>query len=175
MFEKALKIKPDAEDVITRLALIYRDVLDDSDKARALFTSVSISETHFINPHLKEIHEVLFASREQNWGQAQKHLSNALDLTENSSSFILKEELYWASAVLLHQGYGAKLVKFLDEEGWKTRLMPWVEAIRAYALKDRRHLLDIPQESREVAGYMYDRIDDIQKHLPESTRNLFTK
>ena len=174
-YEAALKIKPDAEEISLILALIYRDVFDDPQKARVLFTSVSEFETCFVSPHLKKINEVLFASREQNWGQAQKHLSDALDLTEGKTYVFLKEELYWASSVLLHQGYGVKLIKFLDEESWSIRLRPWAEAIRAHALENRRYLLDIPQESREVAGDIYDQIAKIRQHLPESTRNLFTK
>lgn len=183
VYEAALKLKPDSDDPIFKLSLclnlvlIYRDILEDSQKARDLFESVSEMEVSkkemFV--HWVEQQKVLFASRKQNWGEVQQGLANALGLTESASFFMSSYDWCWAAAVLLHQGYGVKLIKFLDDGGWTTRRMPLVEAIRAHSMEDRQHLLDIPQESREVAGKIYDEIVRLRQHLPESTRNLFTK
>ena len=174
--EAALKVYADLDYFSQRLAFICRDFMDEPGKAQnCLKPDTKIkSDKNFSD--LSELQKMLFASREQNWGQAQKHLAGALNLAEKDSPLgRANYHLVWASAVLLHQGYGIKLVKFLDKEGWSIRLMPWVEAIRAHSLEDRRHLLDIPQESREIAGNIYDQIANIRQHLPESTRNLFTK
>ena len=174
-YESALELGLTKDYLYHKLVFLYRDFKNNAEKAHAYFDLTIKGKTNEHFSGLEELQKALFASCEQNWGQAQQYLANALNLTGEKSPLINYSDFDWISSVLLHQGYGVKLSKFLDEEGWSIRLMPWVEAIRAHSLEDRRHLLDIPQESREVADSIYDRIAQIRKHLPESTRNLFTK
>jgi tetratricopeptide (TPR) repeat protein len=169
-FSKLLKLLPDSWVPLVNLAFLYRDFMDDPQKARGFVQKLADTEKF---ADAVELQEMLFASREQNWGQVQQHLSKALKLIQGEFPLNTHDDWYRASAVLLHQGYGPKLVKFLDGEGWNIRMMPWFEALRAHSLEERRHLLDIPQESREVAGEIYDQIAIRRQWLPESTRNLF--
>jgi len=75
-----------------------------------------------------------------------------------------------ASAVLLHLNYGAELLVFLDDRGDTERLRPWVEALRAHQLGDRRALQNIAPEIRTTAEVFYDGIESRLKKLPEKTR-----
>ncbi|MEM7014839.1 MAG: hypothetical protein AAF585_25545, partial [Verrucomicrobiota bacterium] len=118
------------------------------------------------------LHDALFASREENWGEARDHLARALEIIGGEFPTNTADDWYRASAVLLHQGYGPKVVALLEEGGWHVSMMPWYEAIRAHVAETRRHLLDIPQEAREVAGKIYDEIAMRMQWLPDSTRNL---
>jgi hypothetical protein len=108
----------------------------------------------------------------QNWGDVESHLDSALELSSGAFSSNTIDDWYRAAAVLLHQGYGSKLISFLEARNLDVEKMPWCEAIRAHATGERRHLLDIPQESREVSGEIYDQIAIRRKWLPDSTRNL---
>ena len=172
-FSKLLKLLPGNWVPLVNLAFLYRDFMDDPQKARAFVQK--LADTEKFAADSMELQKMLFASREQNWGQVKQHLAKALELIVGAFPSETCDDWYRASAALLHQGYGVKLIKFLDEEGLNIRLMPWVEAIRAHSLQDRRHLLDIPQESREVAGKIYDEIAVRRQWLPESTRNLFIR
>ena len=51
--------------------------------------------------------------------------------------------------MLLHLNYGAELLAFLDQRGDTARLRPWVEALRAHHLGDRRALQNIAPEIRD--------------------------
>ena len=75
-----------------------------------------------------------------------------------------------ASAVLLHLNYGAELLAFLNQRGDTARLRPWVEALRAHHLGDRRALQNIAPEIRTAAEIFYDGIESRLKKLPEKTR-----
>ena len=76
-----------------------------------------------------------------------------------------------ATAVLLHLGFGEKLLRFLSERGEDQRLRPWDEAIRAILRGDRLYLRNIPAEMQNLAETLYDEIEVRLKHLPKSTRH----
>jgi hypothetical protein len=76
-----------------------------------------------------------------------------------------------ATAVLLHLGFGERLLRFLSERGEDQRLRPWYEAIRAILRGDRLYLRNIPAEMQTVAETLYNEIDVRLKRLPESTRH----
>jgi hypothetical protein len=59
---------------------------------------------------------------------------------------------------------------FLDQRGDTARLRPWVEALRAHHLGDRRALQNIAPEIRTAAEIFYDGIESRLKKLPEKTR-----
>ena len=72
--------------------------------------------------------------------------------------------------MLLHLNYGAELLAFLDQRGDTARLRPWVEALRAHHLGDRRALQNIAPEIRAAAEVFYDGIQSRLIKLPEKTR-----
>ena len=81
-----------------------------------------------------------------------------------------RDDWYRASAVLLHLGFGTKLVEFLKDENADIEMMPWFEAVQAHVEGDKRYLLNIPAEARPVAEKIFDEIAIRRRHLPEKTR-----
>ncbi len=118
------------------------------------------------------LHFALFAAYEKNWGIVTEHLGKALGLIADYAAIPALIFPAWmrATAVLLHLGYGAELLKFLDARPESQRLRPWYEAIRAHIRGDRRYLRNIPVEMQEVAGLLFDQIKVRLDHLPADTR-----
>ena len=58
----------------------------------------------------------------------------------------------------------------LDQHGDTARLRPWVEALRAHHLGDRRALQNIAPEIRTAAEIFFDGIEARQRKLPDKTR-----
>jgi len=167
---KAFEINEKNACALHNLAFLYRDFHDNPQKAKEVLAKIVEPDEDLADS--EELQEVLFASRLQNWGDVELRLAKALDLAEGEFSSTTIDDWHRAAAVLLHQGYGSKLVSCLEDRNLDVEKMPWVEAIRAHVQESRRYLLDIPQESREVAGQIYDQIAIRRKWLPESTKNL---
>ena len=69
-----------------------------------------------------------------------------------------------------HLRYGAELLAFLERRGDAVRLRPWVEALRALHLGDRRALQNVAPEIRTTAEELFDEIEQRLKTLPDKTR-----
>ena len=132
------------------------------DELRAIPKQVFPDTTH--------LHECLFAAYASNWGLACEALAKALVVRAEGFSPNTTDDWLRASAVLLHLNYGAELLVFLDDRGDTERLRPWVEALRAHQLGDRRALQNIAPEIRTTAEVFYDGIESRLKKLPEKTR-----
>jgi tetratricopeptide (TPR) repeat protein len=171
-FRKAIALQPDDALAPTHnLIAVVRDQLNGLDEARHLAAQLPSTESKTLQAGLC-LHPALFAAYEDNWGVATQHLGKALDLISDQSAFPSNTSDDWmrASAVLLHLGFGEKLLSFLRDRGDDQRLRPWYEALRALLRGDRRYLRNIPAEMQEVAGKLYDEIALRLKNLPESTR-----
>lgn len=118
-------------------------------------------------PDTIQLHEALFAAYDSNWGLACEALAEALTIRADGFDSSNTDDWLRASAVLLHLDYGAELLAFLDQRGDTVRLRPWVEAVRAHQLGDRRALQNIAPEIRMI---LYDGIESRLKKLPEKTR-----
>ena len=153
------------------LIFVLRDYLGRLEDARQLLVKLPEFKNRNLNAS-KLLHHALFSAYEENWGLAIEHLGKALDLIAECKGFPTDTREHWmrASAVLLHLGFGAKLLEFLQARGDDQRLRPWHEAIRAHLRGDRRYLRNIPLEMQEVAGVLYDGIGRYLENLPESTR-----
>ncbi len=144
----------------------------DLDRARALLDEglreppASESGAFPDNIHL---HHAVNAASDANWGLARAALAQALAV--RSAGFPLETTDDWlhASAVLLHLNYGADLLAFLDERGDTARLRPWVEALRALHIGDRRALQNIAPEIRPTAEVLHDGIERRLQTPPAST------
>ncbi|MCY2989435.1 MAG: hypothetical protein NTY19_16405 [Planctomycetota bacterium] len=77
-----------------------------------------------------------------------------------------RDDWFRASAVLLHLGFGEGLVALLEQSGADVTLLPWFAAVRAHALGDRRHLLNLPVEARPSAEQIFDEINRRRQQLP---------
>ncbi len=118
------------------------------------------------NPESSQFGAALIAAYEFNWGIAREAITRAI----NTQSKGFPDDWLRASAVFLHLNYGAELLTFLDQLGDTTaRLRPWVEALRALHIGDRRALQNIAPEIRTTAEVFYDGIERRLKMLPEKT------
>jgi tetratricopeptide (TPR) repeat protein len=160
-------------DVEPRLELVYmlRDHLGQHQEAKGLLSQVGRPESTILKISVV-IHEALFAARTENWGNAMEHLAQALDIMVKPNAELPFMFMDWtrATAVLLHLGFGDKLLLFLRQRGEDQRFRPWYEATRAILRGDRLYLRNIPAEMQNLAETLYDEIDVRLKHLPESTR-----
>jgi tetratricopeptide (TPR) repeat protein len=170
--QKAIELDP--EDSLApayNLVSVLRDQLGRIRDAQRIFSKLVPPEDEALQAGLL-LHPTLFATYLENWGVATEHLGKALDLIADQSAFPPSTFPGWmrATAVLLHLGYGDKLLEFLRVRGDDQRLRPWYEAIRAHFRGDRRYLRNIPAEMRDVAGMLYDEINTRLRILPDSTR-----
>ena len=154
------------------LVYVLRDHLAQHQEARRLLSQLGAPESGNFKVSVC-LHEALFAAYAENWGNATNHLAQALDLMVTSNPPVPFMFMDWtrANAVLLHLGFGEKLLRFLSERGEDQRLRPWYEAIRAILRGDRLYLRNIPAEMQNLAESLYDEIEVRLKHLPKSTRH----
>jgi len=167
-FETALRLDPNNGITLQNLIFLRRDFLGEGSAVRFLMEALNALPNHeFVDT--THLHEALFAAYDANWGLACEALSKALAIPENSLSTNTADWMR-ASAVAIHLNYGAQLLDFLDKRGDTARLRPWVEALRALHVGDRRALQNIASEIRSTAETIFDAIERRLKKLPEKTR-----
>ncbi|MEI7819826.1 MAG: tetratricopeptide repeat protein [Verrucomicrobiota bacterium] len=169
-FDTAMGLDPTGAVVHQNRIFLRRDFMGEGSAARPLMDELrAFSEDEF--PDTTHLHQALFAAYDSNWGVASAALAKALTFRVDGFSPNNTEDWLRASAVLLHLNYGAELLTFLDQSGdTVARLRPWVEALRALQLGDRRALQNIAPEIRTTAEVFYDGIERRLKKLPEKTR-----
>jgi tetratricopeptide (TPR) repeat protein/DNA-binding MarR family transcriptional regulator len=168
-FEHALRLNPTNETAHQNIIFLRRDFLGEGSGARSLMNELrDLPEQQY--PDTTHLHEALFAVYDFNWGLASEALTKALTIRAGRFHPDNTDDWLRASAVLLHLNYGAELLSFLDERGDTARLRPWVEALRAHHLGDRRALQNVAPEIRSTAEVFYDGIEARLKRLPEKTR-----
>jgi Flp pilus assembly protein TadD/DNA-binding transcriptional regulator GbsR (MarR family) len=170
-YENAIQVDPTAEAPRQNLAFLLRDLLGDPTAARRVLTEVRESAktggTHYL-------HDALFAAYEGNWGLVTAALRQALQAAGFTLPPWTRDDWFRASAVLLHLGFGEKLVAFLEQEGIDVKMLPWFGAVRAHALGDRRYLLNVAVEARPAAEKIYDEIQMRRERLEMARRNANT-
>lgn len=168
-YDTALRLDPADDTAHQNRLFLRRDFLGEGSAASPLMDELlSLSKHGFVDT--THLHEALFAAYDSNWGLACEALVKALSLRSNGFASHTTDDWLRASAVLLHLNYGAELLAFLDDRGDTERLRPWVEALRAHQLGDRRALQNIAPEIRTTAEVFYDGIESRLKKLPEKTR-----
>ena len=166
-YRKAIDEDPANDMARHNLAFLLRDHAGDADAASRLLNTLNDENAWLDTQHL---HRALFAAYNDNWRIVTQELSSALREAGSELPTSTRDDWYRASAVLLHLGFGPKLVEFLEEEGADIEMMPWFEAVRAHVEGDRRYLQNIAAEARPVAEKIFDEIAIRRKHLPEKTR-----
>jgi tetratricopeptide (TPR) repeat protein len=168
-YENALRLDPEDQAICQNRLFLRRDFMGEGPGARQLMNELwLLHESAY--PDTTYLHEALFAAYDANWGLACEALAHALTIRAEGFSPLNTDDWLRASAVLLHLNYGAELLAFLDGRGDTARLRPWVEAVRALHLGDRRALQNIAPEVRTTAEIFYDGIESRLKKLPEKTR-----
>jgi tetratricopeptide (TPR) repeat protein len=165
-YGNALRSGPTNDVILQNRIFLHRDFMGEGRRARPLMEDLPAS--HF--PDTTYLQEALFAAYDSNWGMVSDALAKALIIRTGGFAMYNIDDWLRASAVLMHLNYGAELLTFLDERGDTARLRPWVEALRAIHLGDRRALQNVAPEIRTTAEIFYDGIESRLKKLPEKTR-----
>ena len=168
-FDTAQRLSPGEEAVHQNRIFLLRDYMGEGLHARQLMDELQPRPV-WRHPDTTHLHHALFAAYDSNWGLATDALVKALSIRADGFAPLNTDDWLRASAVLLHLDYGAELLAFLDERGDTARLRPWVEAVRALHLGDRRALQNVAPEIRTAAEIFYDGIERRLKKLPEKTR-----
>jgi tetratricopeptide (TPR) repeat protein len=169
-FKTALSLDPQNDVIQQNKLFLQRDFLGEVQNARSSMDTLLTLHRHQF-PDTTHLHESLFAAYDLNWGEASSSLLKAIEIRCGDFSPENTDDWLRASAVFLHLNYGAELLAFLDNLGDTTaRLRPWVEALRALQLGDRRALQNIAPEIRTTAEIFYDGIERRLLKLPEKTR-----
>lgn len=168
-FDNALRLSRDSEVVHQNRLFLRRDFMGEGLRARPLMDELQALTVREL-PDVTHLHEALFAAYDANWGLATGALAKALGIRADGFSPVTTDDWLRTSAVLLHLNYGAELLAFLDQRGDTARLRPWVEALRALHLGDRRALQNVAPEIRASAEIFYDGIERRLNKLPEKTR-----
>lgn len=169
-FDNALRLNGANASVHQNRLFLRRDFMGEGSHARPLMDKLKAFSTVVKYHDTTHLHEALFAAYDSNWGLTRETLAKALTIRANGFSPMNTDDWLRASAVLLHLNYGSELLTFLDERGDTARLRPWVEALRAHHLGDRRALQNIAPEIRASAEIFYDGIESRLKKLPDKTR-----
>ncbi|MDP9192753.1 MAG: AAA family ATPase [Acidobacteriota bacterium] len=170
-YDHVQQLDPTNEALCENRLFLRRDFMGEGSAARPLMDEL-LEFPSYEFPDTLHLHEALFATYDANWGFAQEALAKALTIRADGFRPDNTDDWLRASAVLLHLNYGAALLAFLDQRGDTARLRPWVEALRAHHLGDRRALQNIAPEIRAAAEIFYDGIESRLQKLPEKTRRL---
>jgi tetratricopeptide (TPR) repeat protein len=167
-FAEALRLDPKQESAKQNRVFLERDFLGRIDKARELFAE--IEPTECVDCH--QLQHALFAAYDQNWGIASGHLSAALDLVPNGLPSTTVDDWIRATAVLLHLGFGGKLLELLRARGDDQRLRPWYEATSAHVAGARAALQNVAVEVRSMAEWFFDQIAKRRNALPTEAKSV---
>jgi len=167
-YETALRLDPTDECTRQNLIFLHRDFLGEGSSAQMLMEGINaLSEQDY--PDTTHLQKALFAVYDANWGMARDAMAQAIAIRSDGFLSVNTDDWLRASAVLIHLNYGEELLSFLDERGDTARLRPWVEAVRAVQIGDKKALQNIAPEIRTTAEELYDGIERRLFQLPEST------
>ncbi len=167
-YEKGLRLDPNNECTRQNLIFLLRDLFGKGESAMTLMKNLQSSSIQEF-PDTTLLHEVLFAAYDSNWGLTRDALAKAIKIQPNGFSNNTTIDWLHTTAVLIHLNYGEELAEFLNEQGVTAQLRPWVEAVRAVRIGDKKALQNIAPEIRITAEELYDGIERRLKQLPEST------
>lgn len=110
------------------LTFLYRDKLNNQEKAIEIFSSIDISEdmkdSHFLN-------HALFAYYQNNAGTAKKYLNQAFAIIKNELPLGTQDDWWRSAAIAIKLGYGEHFLSVLTETGHDVILKPYFVAIQA--------------------------------------------
>ncbi|WP_221307367.1 tetratricopeptide repeat protein, partial [Rhabdobacter roseus] len=151
-------IQLDENDILPKLNLLfmYRDKLNQLNKAKALFSEMK-EPAEFIDSYW--LNASLFALYDKNLGIATTHLLQALQITKGTLPATTQDDWWRYAAVTVRLGYGQAILDALQEHGYDLLLRPYYVAIQSLLVKDSNAFLDsIAVEIREVAADLAERI-----------------
>jgi tetratricopeptide (TPR) repeat protein len=140
--EKSSSINP--KDILSKfyLLFLYRDKLNEMDKAITLFYSITEED---INTYANKsyfsyfyLNKALFELYKRNEGLAKEHLLQAFEVLEEKDELSsMAYTYYWIvlGSVIINLGYGSWLLAILKEKGYDIVLSPYYTAIQALEIE----------------------------------------
>ena len=140
-YEKARSNNP--EDLLYKFQLIflYRDKLNEINKAKELFNEVDQEinkDKNKKNVSRYYLHKTLFELYNQNIGLATEHLLHAFEILEKENKLSSIANEYWwmrFGYVVINLNYGSWLLAILEEKGYDVVLSPYYTAIQALEIE----------------------------------------
>lgn len=123
-----------------------------------------------LSPVEADLQQALCMAQKANWGEAQTLLGSALDLPAQNFTRPSLDDWMRASAVLIHLGFGTRMLEFLEQRGENLRRRPWFEAVRASEANQPELLKNVAPEVRLPAEQLLTQIQQRLARLPEATR-----
>ena len=169
-YEKARSIRTDSIPYKFHLVFLYRDKLDEMNKAMELFGEIekeinSEENRKYICRYF--LHKTMFELYDQNKGTAKEYLSQAFDVLEKENGIASMANEYWWTrfgSVVVGLGHGSWLLAILEEKGYDAVLSPYYTAIQAAEIEK--------QNSKEDAEiYLKNRALEIS----EPARTIFAQ
>jgi hypothetical protein len=165
--ERTRSAHPSVDVSQHNLAFLLRDNRHEHAEAKSILRELRQPDEW---RDTQALHEALFAAYKEDWPQISKSMKEALSLFEGRLPSNTRDDWFRASAVLLHLGFGERLVGLLKECGADVTLMPWFAAVQAHTLGDKRHSVNIPLEARPAAEQIFDQIDQRRQQLPPPSK-----
>ncbi|MCA9049600.1 MAG: tetratricopeptide repeat protein [Planctomycetaceae bacterium] len=167
-YEQAIRCDETGDAPRHNLTFLLRLRLGDPQRALEIFSQLHDPSD---SPDTQHLHRALFAAYADDWELAADEIRGALSETKGRLPPLTRDDWFRTSAVLLHLGFGDRLVTLLREQGADVALLPWFAAVEAHQIGDRRHLVNFPHEARSVAEKIFDEIKLRRSQLPVKTRS----
>jgi tetratricopeptide (TPR) repeat protein len=160
-YRKVIELDPSYDSPRLNLAFLFRDTLQRPDRAREVLRELQHPESR---RDVQALHEALFAAYDGDWEGVRVELWAALAEIGGALPTTNVDDWCRAPAVLLHLGFGEKLVGFLEAEGVDERLPDWFVAVRAHVPPQDRG--DLDEATQPKALRMYKLIEKLRNGLP---------
>jgi tetratricopeptide (TPR) repeat protein len=151
-FLKAIEVDDDLQYPKYNLIFLYRDNLNDVNKAKVIFQSIKINEdiedSYWLN-------KALFDYYDGNAGQAKAHIVKAISIIKDKLPAHTQDDWWRAGAVIAKLGYGKAFLQILESTGHNTILRPYYEAVKALDKGTELYFNSLAAEIREPAKIIY--------------------
>ena len=122
------------------LIFLYRDKLDEMEKAMELFNSIDKQEVEQDKYFLCQyyLNKVAFELYNQNKGLAKENLLQTFDILDKEDRLAAVANEHWwikFGSTVVKLGYGSWLLDILEEKGYDIVLSPYYTAIRALEIE----------------------------------------
>lgn len=124
------------------LLFLYRDKLNEMDKALELFNSIAAEDIN--NDENKQnincfyLNKSLFELYKRNEGLAKENLLQAFEIFEKEDELLSAVNGFWSmqfASVVIELGYGSWLLAVLEEKGYNIVLSPYYSGIKALEIE----------------------------------------
>jgi len=168
-YEKSRLIKPEELLYIFHLTFLYRDKLNEMNKAIEIFKEIEQKINNDENKKFVSryyLHKTLFELHNQNKGLAKGYLSQSFEVLEKENKIAFIANKYWWArfgSVVLDLGCGSWFSNILEEKGYNTVLSPYYTAIHSLEIEKQ----DSKNGKEEAETYLKNRAIEISEPARE--------